>query len=115
MQLSPLNTIGMIQRIRKDENDQGLKDESGVEGIVMYRCKSCGETYEWKSEAEDCCPQLDTHNKPACPVCGEHYPTHRDAADCCLWKDLGAIERWRIADAVEAGSDWSTELNVKAR
>lgn len=70
MQLSPLNTIGMIQRIRKDENDQGLKDESGVEEIVMYRCKSCGETYEWKSEAEDCCPQLDTCNKPACPVRG---------------------------------------------
>jgi hypothetical protein len=47
-------------------------------------------------------------------VCGTTAETHRLAADCCLWKDIGAAERWRIADAVEAGATWADQLGVKA-
>lgn len=84
-----------------------------VEEVVMYRCPECGELHEWESDAKDCCATAPgAVELPACPVCSEHHQTHRDAADCCLWHDLDAATRWRIADAVENGSDWLKELGL---
>lgn len=78
----------------------------------MYQCPDCYELHDTEEEAEDCCERQVTNSSSECPVCGERYNGHRDAADCCLWKDIDALTRWAIADAVEAGSDWSTELGI---
>jgi hypothetical protein len=120
MQLSPLNFLNAIALLRNGPEkpcEIGDEEESRVEEFTAYRCIKCGEIYEWEDEAEDCCRTIIAVNiQPAinafCPICGEHYMEFRDAADCCLWKDLDALTRWRIADAVEAGSDWNTELGI---
>ncbi len=82
----------------------------------MYRCPECRELHEREDEAEDCCNETAASENGAnptnCPVCGEMYQSCRDAADCCLWKDLDAPTRWAIADAVEAGGEWTTELGL---
>ena len=76
----------------------------------MYRCPECDTLHDDEDDAEDCCKI--TEGQARCPVCDEKYESHRSAADCCLWKDLDAPTRWAIADAVEAGSDWVTELGI---
>ena len=80
--------------------------------VTSYRCPDCGDLHEDKAGALECCaPAASTavHDQDVdepCPVCATNHHDHRNAADCCLWRDLDAPTRWRIADAVEAGSTW---------
>jgi len=111
MQLSPLNKMGVICRSRRVENEQS-RGKGRVEEVVMYRCPVCDQLHEDEDDAEECCEFNESNSDTNCPVCGEKYNSHRDAADCCLWKDIPALKRWEIADAVEAGSDWQTELGL---
>ena len=113
--ISPLNRFGIAGRMQISGAEEA-KPKRRIEEVVMYRCPECGELHEWEDDAEDCCKEAaapaneaDTTN---CPVCGKKYLSHRDAADCCLWKDLDAPTRWAVADAVEAGSEWVTELGL---
>jgi hypothetical protein len=114
--LSPLNLSGLVARARADESVDGKPQKSRAEAVTMWRCTECDEVHEWKSDAEECC---DPAGKPAgsgpvsCPVCGNRFDAHRDAADCCLWKDLDAITRWRVADAVDAGATWAEALGLE--
>lgn len=81
--------------------------------VVIYRCNVCLDDFDNEYEAEECCAEEDTPeaSASACPVCRHQVPdNYRGAADCCLWKDFDAPTRWRIADAVETGSDWITEI-----
>lgn len=111
-QLSPLNLISVINLARAAKADEA-EPCNRVKMVMAYRCKSCNELHEWEDEAADCCKPAAPHRSAsACPCCGKPYMTHRDAADCCLWHDLDALTRWAIADAVEAGSDWVTELGL---
>lgn len=117
MQLSPLNSFGISARMQIGVvEDEPAKTKRHIEEVVMYRCPECSELHEWEDEAEDCCKEKKEASANGsgteCPVCGEEYATHRDASDCCLWKDIDALTRWAIADAVEAGSDWVTELGL---
>ena len=79
---------------------------------VVYQCDNCEEVHDFESDAEECCSDEGTlgASSQCCPVCGEDGGDYRDAADCCLWKDLAAPARWRIADAVEAGSTWQEAI-----
>lgn len=112
-QLSPLNRHGIMARLLA--SDTPVANETRrIEEVVMFRCPECSELHEFEDEAKDCCkPAIEQTSAAVCPVCGEKYFTHRDAADCCLWKDFDAPTRWRIADAVEAGSEWISELSFK--
>lgn len=119
MQLSPLNFFGIVQRTQRGVvEDEPTKARRRIEEVVMYRCPECHELHEWQDDAEECCKEkkeaADRGAGTDCPVCGEAYATHRDASDCCLWKDVDALTRWSIADAVEGGSDWATELGLTA-
>jgi hypothetical protein len=122
MQLSPLNMIGARARLLYGWGDAGSSGDAKsnvkrrVEEVVMYRCPVCRDLHDWESDAEKCCQETpeEKASGTSCPVCGMGYETHRDAADCCLWKDLDAHTRWRIADAVHAGSEWVTELGLNA-
>lgn len=111
MQLSPLNYFGICAQLNVVHDDVV---GSRVEEVTMYRCPDCRELHEWEDDAEECCKKtgVEDATQPICPVCAKPYITHRDAADCCLWKDLDAFTRWRIADAVEAGGEWSEELGI---
>lgn len=113
IQLSPLNQFSIIAAARaRDKDDHGAA-VGCIEEVAMYRCPECKELHEWPEDARDCCePAAPPQPCATCPVCGENHRTHRDAADCCLWKDLDAYARMAIADAVEAGSDWITELGL---
>lgn len=116
--LSPLTLSDISHQVTARAD--GLLDggeENRVVEVVMYRCTVCHELHEWEDDAQDCCKpkEGETTGTRNCPVCGEHYESHRDAADCCLWKDIDAITRRKIADAVEAGSDWTTELGLVVR
>lgn len=117
MQLSPLNLFGIHARLQIGVVEDELKKSTRrIEEVVMYRCPECGELHKWIDDAEGCCKseKKDAANLSGtdCPVCGQEYATHRDAADCCLWNDIDALKRWAIADAVEAGSEWATELGL---
>lgn len=69
-----------------------------------------------KAYAEDAPPEM-------CPVCSTLYAdgeTDDDdvivsglyaAVGCCLWKDFNALERQRIAEAIEAGATWLEAIN----
>lgn len=106
--LSPLNNQLLIERCR---SLLGKPESIEIEGVTQYRCPQCDDLHDDEEEAETCC--TSTAASTDCPVCGEHYQSHRDAADCCLWKDLGAIERWNIADTVEAGLSWAEALGIE--
>lgn len=119
MQLSPLTKIGVVQTFRKTEQEASttarLRGHNTAERVVMYRCPICDELHDDEFDAEECCPlpkQTDGIHANKCPVCGETYNSARDAADCCLWKDLDAPTRWALADRVEAGNEWSRELDL---
>jgi hypothetical protein len=117
MQLSPLNYFGIAARAQIGVvEDEPTKARRQIEEVVMYRCPECHELHEYEDDAEDCCKDEEEAAARGagtdCPVCGEKYATHRDASDCCLWKDIDALTRWAIADAVEAGSEWATELGL---
>lgn len=113
IQISPLNQFSIIATARARDKDDRSDGVGRIEEVVMYRCPACRDLHEFEDEAADCCkPKAPPQSWATCPVCGEHHRTHRDAADCCLWKDLDAYARMAIADAVEAGSDWITELGL---
>jgi hypothetical protein len=84
--------------------------------VTYWQCPECFDRFDDELEAEECCqgeergPVCADGAETACPVCLETTFDHRNAADCCLWKDFDAPTRWRIADAVETGSDWITEI-----
>lgn len=114
IQLSPLNLFGIKAQLAKlPEEDY----EAGqVERVTMYRCPECHDLHEDEDDAESCCATRATQkSSTTCPVCGQDYNAHRNTADCCLWKDIDALTRWQIADAVEAGSTWEIELGVIAK
>lgn len=113
IKLSPLNLHGLLSQYHELKEDS-VCGHGRVEEVVMYRCPVCRELHDWDTDAEECCDGKSTagNANTDCPVCGKEYATHRDASDCCLWKDIDALRRWEIADAVEAGSDWPTELGV---
>lgn len=119
MKLSPLTRHGITSRILADGERQRIEGKKGrrqVEEVTVYRCPKCGDLHEYRSDAETCC-QVSAEESLSgtnCPVCGESHYDHRNAADCCLWKDLDGPTRWRIADAVEAGSEWVEELGMTA-
>lgn len=115
MELSPLAQYSVIARTRSAEAKTKTPNVNKAELVTMYRCPVCDELHEDEWDAEECCPPPPEDGISAnhCPVCGKHYTTARNAADCCLWKDYDAMKRWQMADAVEAGSDWSTELGLR--
>lgn len=50
-----------------------------------------------------------------CPLClSSHWGSRGDrihqAAHCCLWKFIGHSDRVRIAEMVEAGSEWQEAI-----
>lgn len=111
--LSPLNAHTIKARALSEGTD--FRTAKGkVEEVVMYRCPVCRELHDFDFDAEECCrePEREAGSEPNCPVCGATHHNHRDAADCCLWKDMDAIARWKIADAVENGSTWAEELGI---
>lgn len=117
MQLSPLNRFGITAPMQMAAVDEEpTKGRRRIEEVVMYRCPECLKLHKWEDDAQECCEEKKeavTRGAGAnCPVCGEKYITHRDASDCCLWKDIDALTRWAIDDAVEAGSEWATELGL---
>lgn len=113
MRLSP-QTISGVLRIQRTDDQPNKNKIHTIETVTAYVCPKCGDLHEWRDDAVECCKtQLEMEADVAsCPVCAEQYSTHRDAAECCLWKDLSAPERWKIADAVEAGSTWAEELGI---
>lgn len=127
MNLSPLNFAGLIARNSDFPPAPGgkwakptpKKKREPIE-VTAWRCPSCEELHAWEGEAKDCCADEDedstSHEEGSsdCPVCGLGYPEPRVAADCCLWKDLDAPTRWAMADAVEAGSTWQEQLNLRS-
>ena len=115
MHLSPLNFRGLIDTMRLVVSSEPTKTTKRRRAIECWRCPECSDVHEWEDEAEECCAEEEAKETPkakACPVCAAKCETFRDAADCCLWKDIDAYSRWRIADAVEAGSTWPEQLGV---
>jgi hypothetical protein len=118
MQLSPLNFRGLIATlgiVGEPVADAKTSNRPKPRAIECWRCSECREVHSWESEAEECCADEDAKAAPTatdCPVCAAKYSEHRDAADCCLWKDIDAPTRYRMADAVEAGSTWVEQLGL---
>jgi len=112
MHLSPLNFSGLLANARAAE-DPSLR-ERRIEAITVYRCPDCYSDYEFETDAELCCePERDDGRSTACPVCNAHWDDYHHAVDCCLWKDIDGPSRWRIAEAMEAGSTWADQLGVR--
>ena len=114
-QLSPLNKHTMLARLNVYRDPR----KRHATAVTKYECTDCGELHDWECDAEDCCEETRKHAAAAgdgtnCPVCGEGYSTHHLAADCCLWKDFDAATRWRMADAVAAGSTWAEQLGIQS-
>lgn len=116
--LSPLNLRGLIasQNLVGEpvQAELGPKRNSRSRPIECWKCSECFEVYDDEDEARDCCARSNSDSapvrQPACPVCNQGSYGFRDAADCCLWKDMDTTTRWRVADAVEAGSSWPEQL-----
>lgn len=121
IQLSPLNLSGLLSGWRGKENPNAAtgKKRKRAHEVTYWACPVCGERFDEyeEKEAEACCQGqgngLDDES-PGCPVCEQRYTDHREAADCCLWKDIDAPTRYRMADAVAAGSSWADELGVQS-
>jgi hypothetical protein len=119
LKLSPLNLSGLLADWRaneKPEHSTVAKPRRRAIEVIKWACPVCNEQYEEDEEkdAEACCQGNGTDQEnPCCPVCKRQYIDHREAADCCLWKDIDALTRYRIADAVEAGSSWAEELGLQ--
>ena len=107
MRLSPLN----FSRLIANKNGLDSANKSGLEPRQVWQCAACEDTHDCYRDAKTCCHAGDDVSCPICEISFQGSITaFRDAADCCLWKDLDALTRWRIADAVEAGSTWVEEL-----
>lgn len=120
MNLSPLNRAG-LHLTQLIESDTGRPIEEKHQGpcvVTAWECGECGDLHRYQEDAFDCCapaPLKGLHDQDVvvlCPICRSGHSEHRLAVDCCLWKDLDAPTRWRIADAVEAGSTtWAEALS----
>lgn len=55
-------------------------------------------------------PSRDGLSPNCCPVCGDSTSSPHSAVECCLWKDLDHLTRWKVADAVDAGTPWREAL-----
>lgn len=83
--------------------------------VRAWVCDRCDEIHATLVGANICCPLTATHlDANTCPICAEVYNSPRDASDCCLWKDLALPARWDVADRVEDGSTWPSELEALA-
>lgn len=112
--LSPLNFQRFVTTAHLVLADEAKGTEKRKpEQVIAYRCQECEELHEFKADAEDCCPPEELSQKWVCPLCSADHSEPRLAADCCLWKDYDAPTRWRMADAVEAGSNWAEQLGVQ--
>ena len=114
MQLSPFNLRGLINTMGCVVPTE-TSAKSKLRAIECWRCPECWDVHDFEDEAEECCAEAAAKAAPsakACPVCAQKYDEHRAAADCCLWKDIDAHTRWRMADAVEAGSTWPAQLGL---
>lgn len=113
-QLSPL-TLASIS-FNKAQNDAMARLSGRCETVTAFRCRACGEIYEWRDEAEGCCPPqvkaTDPNARMRCPVCGSFHETPQEAVGCCLWRDLGPMDRERVAEALHLGRSWSEALAV---
>lgn len=118
MQLSPLNFRGLMATlciVGEPLQEAPSTKRTRQRAIECWRCSECLDVYERESDAEVCCAYnhvKSASTDPACPVCAEKYVNHREAANCCLWKDIDAPTRYRMADAVEAGSTWGNQLGL---
>lgn len=112
--LSPLNFQRFVTQSHLESSER-VKEKKArqVERVTMWRCPECTEVYEWRDEAEECCPEEIETEQWKCPLCTAPNESAREAADCCLWKDFDAPTRWRMADAVDAGGTWADELGVQ--
>lgn len=114
--LSPSTQAGLKQFSELIEVSSDKKEREYTYVDPVYPCPICGETYDNEDEALDCCQDDEAEdNRPAlhdhCPVCRtEHHDTHA-AANCCLWKDLTVLQRFLIANEVEAGANWLDAIN----
>ena len=95
-----------LQHVRTQRGDTA---RGRAIAITRYECPTCSEDYDDEEDAEGCCGEDDVGDN-GCPVCAEKCNDTRDASDCCLWKDIDAPTRWRMADAVDAGSTWAEQL-----
>lgn len=114
-QLSPL-TLSNMRALREAPQDQRPGARQLPEQVTAYECPLCGDLHHDEHDAEVCCqgsaPEGHDQDGPvACPVCGSSHRDYHVAAECCLWHDLDAPTRWRVADAVEAGSSWEDAIS----
>lgn len=49
---------------------------------LVYQCRGCGEEYETRKEAINCCATW------MCGYCGEEYETKAEAEKCCSQSNL---------------------------
>ena len=108
--LSPRNFLGLIATERTPPAESAGKGRAVA--VCRYECSACGTEYDDEDEAEECCDSQDVEDYHGCPVCAGRSESTRDASDCCLWKDIDAATRWRMADAVDAGSTWVEQLQA---
>jgi hypothetical protein len=107
--LSPATVSGLKRFQELADTPPSQRDRIYTRLDPVYICPICGDEHEWEQEALDCCQgkdaeEADLRNK--CPVClTDHVDTHA-AAHCCLWKDLTWLQRYLIANCVEAGTPW---------
>ena len=118
VRVSPLNLSGLLADWHGNEkpNTKTDKKRKSAREVIHWACPVCGETFDEdeEKEAEACCQGKAADNEEAaCPVCKQNYINHREAANCCLWKDIDAVTRYRMADAVECGSSWAAELGLQ--
>lgn len=112
--LSPATEAGLKLFSEISASTEVKKEREYTYVDPVYPCPICGETHDDEDDALDCC-QSEEEERPAfheqCPVCRtEHFDTHA-AANCCLWKDLTVLQRFLIANDVEAGSTWTDAIN----
>lgn len=127
VKLSPLNMHGFIAAQR------GLyfeyvppvltKARPFAKRVSAYECPDCGDLHRYEMDAEECCEAsmrepLTAHGPEMnckCPVCATPAFDNFDASDCCLWKDLDQPTRWKMAEAVDAGSTWAEQLQIDVK
>lgn len=118
VRLSPLNLSGLVAQSTAIIDKAGPHEGRPLpERVVMWRCGTCDELHEDEDDADACCAKVSgdgliDDDPAACPVCSKGAYSLRDAADCCLWRDIDAPTRYRMADAVEAGSTWAEQLGI---
>lgn len=111
--LSPLLMHSLRESIALASETQSKPNRGRVRVVTAYECPVCSAWHEDRCDAEDCCAD-DAKSEPTalapshCPVCRQRAEAGSTyaAAECCLWKSVGHWDRYRIAQAVEAGAGW---------